>query len=165
MTPVPRSPFTTPLSGSAHETELRIRSIFQWGRQRPPLWAMILTAALILTCGGLVSCQVQGGQTSESAAQSGEGWDTQTVLDALFQSSDASILSPDSIQGELLDTVGTSEDLTLAAGHFYDDLGQYSLILGIVGRNGAETGVPFVIHGSGGRPYTAVFEKALFFCP
>ena len=48
------------------------------------------------------------------AAQSGEAWSTQAVLDALFQSSDASILSPDSIQGELLDTQGTSEDLTLA---------------------------------------------------
>ena len=52
MKQLPRSPFTTPLSGSARETELRIRSIFQWGRQRPPLWAMVLIAALILTCGG-----------------------------------------------------------------------------------------------------------------
>ena len=42
MKPVPRSPSTTPLSGSARETELRIRSIFQWNRQRPPLWAMVL---------------------------------------------------------------------------------------------------------------------------
>ena len=159
MKQLPRSPFTTPLSGSARETELRIRSIFQWKKQRPPLWAMVLIAALILTCGGLVSCQVQGGQTNEPATQSGEGWDTQAVLDALFQSSDASILSPGSIQSELLDSQGTSEDLTLAAGHFYDDLGQYSLLLGVVGRNGAETGVPFVVHGSGGRPYTAAFER------
>ena len=53
MKQLPRSPFTTPLSGSARETELRIRSIFQWGRQRPPLWAMVLMATLILTCGGL----------------------------------------------------------------------------------------------------------------
>ena len=159
MKQLPRFPFTTPLSGSARETELRIRSIFQWGRQRPPLWAMVLMATLILTCGGLVSCQVQGGQTSEPAAQSGEGWDTQAVLDALFQSADASILSPSSIQGELLDVQDVSEDLTLAAGHFYDDLGQYSLLLGVVGRNGAETGAPFVVHGSGGRPCTAAFER------
>ena len=120
---------------------------------------MVLMATLILTCGGLVSCQVQGGQTSEPAAQSGEGWDTQAVLDALFQSADASILSPSSIQGELLDVQDVSEDLTLAAGHFYDDLGQYSLLLGVVGRNGAETGAPFVVHGSGGRPCTAAFER------
>ena len=53
MKQLPRSPFTTPLSGSARETELRIRSIFQWKKQRPPLWAMVLIAALVLSCGGL----------------------------------------------------------------------------------------------------------------
>ena len=159
MKSVPRSPFTTPLSRSARETEPRIRGILLWKKQRPPLLAPVL-AALILSCGGLVSCQAQGGTPSDTpAAQSGEAWSTQAVLDALFQSSDASILSPDSIQGELLDTQGTSEDLTLAAGHFYDNLGQSSLLRGVVGRNGAESGVPFVVHGSGGRPCTAAFEK------
>ena len=44
MIPVPCSP-SPPLSGSACETELRIRSIFQWKKQRPPLWAMVLIAA------------------------------------------------------------------------------------------------------------------------
>ena len=53
----PRSPFSTRLSGSARETELRIRNIFQWKRKRPPLWAMALTALVILSCGCLVSCQ------------------------------------------------------------------------------------------------------------
>ena len=72
MIPVPRSPFTTPLSGSARETELRIRSIFQWKKQRPPLWAMVLIAALVLSCGGLAACQVQGGtQSSGPAALAG----------------------------------------------------------------------------------------------
>ena len=159
MKQLPRSPFTTPLSGSARETELRIRSIFQWGRQRPPLWAMVLMATLILTCGGLVSCQVQGGQTSEPAAQSGEGWDTQAVLDALFQSSDASILFPSSIQGELLDVQDVSEDLTLAAAHFYDDYPRYSLVIGMVDRAGEVVGTPFETSGSGGRPCTAAFER------
>ena len=59
MNKFPRSPFTTPLSGSARETELRIRSIFRWKKQRPPLWAMVLIAALTLSCGGLVSCQAE----------------------------------------------------------------------------------------------------------
>ena len=54
---VPVSPLTTALSGSAKEVELRIRSIFQWKKKRPPLWAMVLTALAILSCGGLVSCQ------------------------------------------------------------------------------------------------------------
>ena len=42
---MPRTPFSTALSGSAKETELRIRSIFQWKKKRPPVWLMALTAA------------------------------------------------------------------------------------------------------------------------
>ena len=53
----PRSPFSTSLSGSARETELRIRNIFQWKKKRPPVWLMALTALAILSCGSLVSCQ------------------------------------------------------------------------------------------------------------
>lgn len=55
----PRSPFATHLSGSARETELRIRNIFQWKKKRPPLWLMVLVGAVILLCGSLVSCQSQ----------------------------------------------------------------------------------------------------------
>ena len=55
----PRSPFATHLSGSARETELRIRNIFQWKKKRPPLWLMALVGAVILLCGSLVSCQSQ----------------------------------------------------------------------------------------------------------
>ena len=33
---IPRSPFATALSGSAKETELRIRSIFQWKSSARP---------------------------------------------------------------------------------------------------------------------------------
>lgn len=55
----PRSPLSTRLSGSARETELRIRSIFQWKKKRPPLLLMALMGALILLCGSLVSCQVK----------------------------------------------------------------------------------------------------------
>ena len=53
----PRSPFTLPLSGSAKETELRIRSILQWKKMRPPVLLMALMGMLILLCGSLVSCQ------------------------------------------------------------------------------------------------------------
>ena len=53
----PRSPLSTRLSGSARETELRIRSIFQWKKKRPPVLLMALVGAAILLCGSLVSCQ------------------------------------------------------------------------------------------------------------
>ena len=54
----PRYPFATSLSGSARETELRLRSIFQWKKRRPPALLLVLTGALILLCSSLVSCQV-----------------------------------------------------------------------------------------------------------
>lgn len=54
---LPHSPLTTRLSGSARETENRIRSIFQWQKKRPPLPILAISAALILLCGSLVSCQ------------------------------------------------------------------------------------------------------------
>ena len=58
-TSLPISPFTTALSGSARETELRIRSIFQWKRRRPPLPLLILLLAAALLCGNLVSCRTE----------------------------------------------------------------------------------------------------------
>ena len=61
----PRSPFSTPLSGSARETEKRIRNIFQYKKKRPPLLFFVLACILALSCGGLVSCQsAVGGSTS-----------------------------------------------------------------------------------------------------
>ena len=56
---VPRTPFSTPLSGSAKEAETRIRNLFQYKKMRPPALALLLACALALTCGGLVSCQRQ----------------------------------------------------------------------------------------------------------
>ena len=52
-----KTPFSTRLSGSAKETELRIRNIFQWKKKRPPVALFVLTAALVLFCFGLVSCE------------------------------------------------------------------------------------------------------------
>ena len=54
---IPNSPFATRMSGSAKETELRLRSIFQWKKKRPPV-ALFLAAVLLVTaCGSLVSFQ------------------------------------------------------------------------------------------------------------
>ena len=59
------SPFTTALSGSAKETEDRIRNIFQYQKKRPPVPALLLACALALSCGGLVSCQSQSAEEAE----------------------------------------------------------------------------------------------------
>ena len=53
----PRSPFTTRLSGSARETEQRVRNIFQWKKRRPPVFLLLPAMLLIILCGSLVSCQ------------------------------------------------------------------------------------------------------------
>lgn len=62
---IPKTPFATRLSGSAKETELRLRSIFQWQKKRPPVWLFTLIVLVIFSCIGLVSCQQEG----EEAAQ------------------------------------------------------------------------------------------------
>lgn len=57
MKNIPKTPFATQLSGSAKETQLRLRSIFQWKKHRPPVWLFALTAIVLIGCFGLVSCR------------------------------------------------------------------------------------------------------------
>ena len=52
---MPRTPFSTGLSGSARETEIRLRNIFAGPKRRPPVLLMVLTVVLILLCGNLVA--------------------------------------------------------------------------------------------------------------
>ena len=53
--PLPRTPFSTGLSGSARELEIRLRNIMSGPKKRPPFLLMVLIAALILLCGNLVA--------------------------------------------------------------------------------------------------------------
>ena len=62
----PRTPFATHLSGSARETEQRIRSIFAPPKKRPPALLLALIFAVCLLCGNLVSCQVAEEDASSS---------------------------------------------------------------------------------------------------
>ena len=55
---MPHTTFSTPLSGSAKETEIRIRNIMSGPKKRPPVPLMILVAALCIFCGNIVSCQM-----------------------------------------------------------------------------------------------------------
>ena len=55
----PNTPFATRLSGSAKETQLRIRSIFQWKKERPPVWLFAFIAVVIFGCFTLIACQEQ----------------------------------------------------------------------------------------------------------
>ena len=55
---MPTSPFATRLSGSAKETELRLRNIFQWKKKRPPVIALLAAVLVVAACGGLVGFTV-----------------------------------------------------------------------------------------------------------
>lgn len=55
---MPRTPFSTPLSGSARETEIRLKNIFSGPKERPPVLFLALMFSICVSCGNLVSCQV-----------------------------------------------------------------------------------------------------------
>ena len=52
---IPRTPFSTHLSRSAKETEIRLRNIFSGPKKRPPFLLIVLVGALCLLCGNLVA--------------------------------------------------------------------------------------------------------------
>ena len=54
---IPHTPFSTSLSGSARETELRLRNIFSGPKKRPPALFLALVFSLCLLCGDLFSLQ------------------------------------------------------------------------------------------------------------
>lgn len=69
---MPRTPFSTALSGSARETELRLRNIFSGPKKRPPAALLILTLAACVLCGNLVSCRTaEEGRKSPGTSQNG----------------------------------------------------------------------------------------------
>ena len=57
MRSIPRTRFSTRLSGSERETAERIRDLFQRRKKRPPAALLIPLALLIALCGSLVGCQ------------------------------------------------------------------------------------------------------------
>ena len=48
------TPFSTHLSTSAREAELRLRSIFQWKKRRPPVILLAAVLAVAVGAGSLV---------------------------------------------------------------------------------------------------------------
>lgn len=54
---IPHTPFSTSLSGSAREAELRLRNIFSGPKKRPPALFLALVFSLCLLCGDLFSLQ------------------------------------------------------------------------------------------------------------
>ena len=67
---MPRTPFSTPLSGSAKETEIRIRNIMSGPKRRPPVLFLALVFSVCIFCGNLVSCQVKETETPDAGSSS-----------------------------------------------------------------------------------------------
>mgnify|MGYP006865380128 CR=1 FL=1 len=69
---MPRTPFSTPLSGSARETELRLKNIFSGPKKRPPVLFLALMFSLCVFCGNLVSCQVKEAEVPDAGGSSSQ---------------------------------------------------------------------------------------------
>ena len=54
---IPYTPLSTRLSGSARETEIRLKHIFSGPKKRPPALFLALVFSACVLCGNLVSCQ------------------------------------------------------------------------------------------------------------
>ena len=68
---IPRTPFSTALSGSAKETELRLKNIFSGPKKRPPLPLLALMFSACLLCGNLVSCRNAGRTAPDNTVRTG----------------------------------------------------------------------------------------------
>lgn len=73
---MPRTPLSTHLSGSARETEIRIRNIMSGPKKRPPVLFLVLMFSVCIFCGNLVSCHVAEAETPDTSASVSEPPDT-----------------------------------------------------------------------------------------
>ena len=151
---IPRTPFSTPLSGSARVTEMRLRNIFSGPKKRPPVLFLALVFAVCIFCGNLVSCNVAEAEKNSlpgdvsvpehppELRQSALAADYQprneveySLLQALFQSVDT--LQP--FQDPTARLLGSiwGEDYILGAALVEDHL-ENTLILGVMDREAQE---------------------------
>ena len=161
---LPRSPFATRLSGSARETELRVRNIFQGPKKRPPFLIMALTVLIILSCGWLVSCQPGEPGPSDSSSVSSTQESPQTeesLLELLYQSAAAGNFVFDDtvpVQKELLATL-EGDGRTLGAAAFTDKFGT-SLCVGVMDDLSETLTAPaFHMAWQGGVPHVVTFDR------
>ena len=145
---LPRTPVSTPLSGSARETEIRLRNIFRPQKRRPPALLLALAAALVLLCGGLVSCQNASPSHPEEEAE---------ALLALLAAEDSGI-HEEGDAPRLLAAVEQGDYLFGAAscsGRFGD-----SLLLGVMERDSQTLTGPVYQHSCYyGVPYVKTFQR------
>lgn len=142
---MPQSPFSTRLSGSAKETELRLRNIFQWKKKRPPVLLVLLSALAVLLCCGLISCRVQtempalddpvSEKTPPVAAAEPEDLDTSDTDDtAVVLTAMAAVAAEDFTNPEYFGNV-TAEELAAALNAAVDQQISEADFLAVLGSN------------------------------
>lgn len=84
---IPRTPFSTGLSGSARLTEMRLKNIFSGPKKRPPVLFLALMFSVCIFCGNLVSCnvvEVEEGDAPNPASSSQEGTNADAQLNEML---------------------------------------------------------------------------------
>ncbi len=117
---IPHTPFSTPLSGSAKEAELRIRNIFSGPKKRPPVLFLVLMFSVCIFCGNLVSCNVAEAETGippQSTSVSEE-----VDIPVLPQEVDRAVLEDVDLDGD-----GLPDRLTVVTQQFEEQDGSYTL--------------------------------------
>ena len=122
---LPKTRLSTAMSGSARETEGRVRNLFVKHR-RPALALVMAVGFAIGLCGSLVACRAQVGQEQR--------------LDALYDAAEVSFDGKP--QREELACI-QGQGGTLVAGHFYDDYPHCALVIGVEDDRGQLTGPVF----------------------
>lgn len=173
---MPRTPFSTQLSGSARETEIRLKNIFSGPKKRPPVLFLVLMFSVCVFCGNLVSCQLaqaeepdisQQGDASPSA--SGSSANTTGAAEALAQEEQALLEALVASAGqqqafqlpEAQLLTSTQRDNCILGAAFVADHLENTLILGVMDREtGALTGPVFRCGQHTGVPNVVTFWDA-----
>ena len=154
----PRTPFSTPLSGSAKEARLRLLHILQGPKKGPPAPLAALLVAAALLCVGLVSCQTEEAPPpDDTPVPTAQGAEAQAVLAALAPYAQG-VDDAGGLRGELLAVLGDGP--SLAAAWFYDYYPHYALVIAALDENGAVAGEPYVVTGTKGRPWVQVLSDS-----
>ena len=164
----PSTPFSTPLSGSAQQAEARIRNLFQGPKRRPPVWLMVLALLLILSCGGLVTCQDQKVPPEKAEISALSASATSQPL------SSEDLLLVDALYGAAAPQMGTAEDgesipqllcahsqdgTTLAAALFQKDSASWLVIGAVEQATSTLRGPAYVVSGPEGTAHIFPFRE------
>jgi len=179
MKSIPRTWFSTSLTGSAGEMEERLRALFQGAKKRPPVLALLALALGVGLCGNLISCQ----QTQAAPIPSSNGTEdtpapiesesavttTQLVASPPRQNpllevfSDAvaaeGFLLEEQSNGKVLVSRSGKGTAVFTASTFTDDGGNEILAIGVVQDETTLKDGIFVSAQQGGSVHTVTWNK------